>query len=84
MSERLSRLVGALMPVMNRMQAEGFLHLTATSRDKTMESLSMEDWPALERMVREALAGTPSEGQVDEICGRLRDAFIENIDGSSC
>lgn len=84
MSERLSRLVGALMPVMNRVQAEGFLHLTATCRDKTVESLSLDDWPALERMVRDALAGTRSEEQANLICMRLREAFIDKANGSSC
>jgi hypothetical protein len=84
MDPRLSRLIRALGPVMNPVQAEGFLHVTAFTCRKSLDSLSSEDWPRIEAAVREALAGTPSERAADEIVEKLRDAFLDGLPGSEC
>lgn len=84
MSDRLRRLTSALAPTMNRIQAEGFLHLAAISCDKRPECLTFDDWPAIERVVRDALRGTASSARADDICDRLRDAFIIEAEGPSC
>lgn len=84
MSGRLERLTNALAPVMNKTQAEGFLHLTAVSCGKRPEALSFDDWPAVEQTMRDALHGTPSAARADEICARLRDAFLAESDAAGC
>jgi len=81
---RLTRLVAALGPVMNPIQAEGFLHVTAFTCRKSLETLSVDDWPKIEAAVREALAHHPSAEEVDLVVDRLRDAFLEAADGADC
>lgn len=84
MDTRLNRLVEALGPVMNPIQAEGFLHVTAFTCRKSLETLSADDWPKVEAAVREALAHHPSTAEVDLVVDRLRDAFLEAANGANC
>lgn len=69
---------------MNPVQAEGFLHVTAFTCRKSLESLSVEDWPRIEAAVREALANTPSADTADEVVARMREVFLEGASGSHC
>lgn len=84
MEDTLSELIRALSLVMNPLQAEGFLHLAAFTRDKTPETLTYEDWPAIESAVRQALIGTSAAGSADLICGRLREVFLRSCSSSDC
>lgn len=84
MDDTLAKLISALGPVMNPVQAEGFLHVTAFTRSKSPEKLDAGDWPAVELAVREALNGTSAVGSVDEVCERLREIFLQESNGGSC
>lgn len=84
MDDVLSRLVSALSPVMNSVQAEGFLHVAAFTRSKAPERLDVGDWPAIESAVREVLEGTDSSHMADEVCARLRDVLLRASNGSGC
>lgn len=81
MDDRLARLVSALGPVMNPVQAEGFLHVAAFTRSRRPEALTYEDWPAVEDAVREALDGLANRQRIDEVCERLRLAFLQGTEG---
>lgn len=69
---------------MNATQAEGFLHVTAFTCRKSLDTLCVDDWPNVEAAVREALAHHPSTDEVELVVGRLREAFLGASDGSSC
>jgi hypothetical protein len=84
MERRVSRLIEALSPVMNSVQAEGFLDVTAFTCNKQLERLSADDWPQIEAAVREALEHTPSSTEVDHVLERMREAFLDELDGSKC
>lgn len=84
MEDRVSRLVRALGPVMNSIQAEGFLHVAAFTCSKSLESLSAEDWPKIETAVREALAHVRSDETIERIIDGLRVVFLEEANGSEC
>jgi hypothetical protein len=84
MDRRLSRLINALGPVMTPLQAEGFLHVTAFTCRKSLETLSAEDWPAIEAAVREALQHSSSVDETEAVVGRMRTAFLEGRPGSEC
>jgi len=84
MDGRLPRLIRALGPVMNPIQAEGFLHVTAFTCRKSLDSLSYDDWPRIEAAVREALAHTASERETDSVLDSMRAAFLDEVPGSQC
>ena len=84
MDKRVSHLIDALSPVMNPIQAEGFLHVTAFTCNKQLDGLSYEDWPKIEAAVREALAHTSSSSEVDDVLERMRAAFLGGLDGTQC
>jgi hypothetical protein len=84
MERRVSQLIQALSPVMNPVQAEGFLHVTAFTCNKPLDGLSADDWPQIEAAVREALEHTPSAAEVDHVITRMRTAFLEGLDASEC
>ncbi len=80
MRSRLERSIQALSPIMSRTQAEGFLHIAAFTRRKSFDALTAEDWPAVERAVREAVAHTSAEPRVEHIITRLRAAYLEDAE----
>lgn len=84
MEKRVSQLIQALSPVMNPVQAEGFLHVTAFTCNKPLEGLSVDDWPQIEAAVRDALEHTPSAREVDRVLDHMRKAFLEGLDATQC
>ncbi|HSK48809.1 MAG TPA: hypothetical protein VLA05_12555 [Coriobacteriia bacterium] len=84
MDKRLAGLIEALGPVMNATQAEGFLHVTAFTCRKPLESLSIEDWPVIESSLREMLQHTHAAEKIDLVISRMRTSFLEGSDGSKC
>ena len=84
MDRRLSRLISALGPVMNPVQAEGFLHVTAFTCRKALDTLAADDWPRIEAAVREALAHHPSTEETEAVVDRMRQAFLEGTDAPGC
>lgn len=86
MDERLSRMVDALSPVMNPIQAEGFLHVTAFTCHKSLNALTAEDWPSVEVAIRETLGHASRSQSPDEIeaaVTRMRAVFLEGANGFS-
>jgi hypothetical protein len=84
MDDTLAELVRALSPVMNAVQAEGFLHLAASTLSKPPEKFDAADWPTVEKTVRDALRGTPSEALSDEVCANLQTVFLSDSPGRRC
>lgn len=83
MDDKLGAMIAALSPVMNPAQAEGFLHVAAFTRRKWTDSLSADDWPALEGMVREALLRIADPEVTEDVCEELQQALLAESTGAA-